>query len=142
MHGSSIECPHAVCDKFGQRHLVQLACTNNILHLEYSNSYTPFGMSTGCQAIFDMSLQVAASAVLLANVALGRPAWTPTLEHYTGYSPRDIMECCKLMHKLHVGQHNPAAATPAIRDKYAQPRFYCVSAIQSSMEVLPSHIFR
>lgn len=115
---------------------------NDVLHLLYTSSHTPFVMSFGSQAIVDMSMQVAASAVLLANVALGRPAWTPTLEHYTGYSPHDIMECCKLMHKLHVGQHNPAAATPAIRDKYAQPRFYCVSAIQSSMEVLPNHIFR
>ena len=87
-------------------------------------------------------MQVAASAVLLANVTLGRPAWTPTLEHYTGYSSCDLMECCKLMHKLHAGQHRPAAATPAIRDKYSQPKFYCVSAIQCSMDVLPNHIFR
>ena len=102
-------------------------------------AYEPDCCPDSCN--FDMSMQIAASAVLLANVGLGRSAWTPTLQHYTGYSPCDLMECCKLMHKLHVGQHSPAAATPAIRDKYAQPRFYCVSAIQSNMELLPNHIF-
>lgn len=87
-------------------------------------------------------MQIAASAVLLANVALGRSAWTPTLQHYTGYSPCDLMKCCELMHKVHTAQHRPGATTLAIRDKYSQPKFYCVSAIQSSMDVLPNYLFR
>ena len=88
------------------------------------------------------ALQIAASAVLLANVSLGRSAWTPTLQHYTGYKPCDLMECCKLMHKVHLAQHKPEATTPAIRDKYAQPKYYCVSAIRCSMDVLPHYLFR
>ena len=87
-------------------------------------------------------MQIAASAVLLANVVLGRSAWTATLQHYTGYSPCDLVECCKLMHKVHASQHKPSAATPAIRDKFSQPKFYCVSAIQSNMDSLPHYIFR
>ena len=87
-------------------------------------------------------MQIAASAVFLANVALGRSAWTPTLQHYTGYSACNLMECCKLMHKVHAALHRPGAPTSAIREKYSQPRFYCVSAIQSNMEFLPNYLFR
>ena len=132
---ASMECPFVVCYiASNQRHAGQHLCSSSRTAFEPDDSSDSH--------IVVMSLQIAASAVLLANVALGRPAWTPTLQHYTGYSPCGLVDCCKLMHKLHVGQHSPAAATPAIRDKYAQPRFYCVSAIQSNMEVLPNHMFR
>ena len=100
--------------------------------------------SVGCSVLTGscVQAQIAASAVLLANVILGRSAWTPTLQHYSGYNPCDLIECCKLMHKVHQAQHRPEAATPATRDKYAQPKYYCVSAIQSSMDVLPNYLFR
>lgn len=91
---------------------------------------------------FTWEMQVAASAVFLANFTLGRSAWTPTLQHYTGYNPCDLMECCKLMHKVHLAQHKPEATTPATRDKYAQTKYYCVSAIQSKVDMLPHYLFR
>jgi cyclin A len=91
---------------------------------------------------FVWEMQVAASAVFLANFTLGRSAWTPTLQHYTGYNPCDLMECCKLMHKVHLAQRKPEATTPATRDKYAQTKYYCVSAIQSKVDMLPHYLFR
>ncbi|KAL3133871.1 Cyclin-A1-2 [Trebouxia sp. C0010 RCD-2024] len=100
--------------------------------LEFLSSYLAELMLPEYRALQFRPSQIAASAVMLANLTLGRPAWTPTLQHYTGYSPCDIMACCKLMHKLHAGQHKPAAATPAIRDKYAQPRLYCVSSVAAA----------
>ena len=86
-------------------------------------------------------LQTAASAVFLANNMLGQAAWTPTLHHYSGYKPCDLMECVKLMHQVHLAQRT-SAATPAIRDKYAQPKFCCVSAIQGRPDAMQSSLFR
>lgn len=82
--------------------------------LECLSSYLAELMLPEYGALQFLPSQIAASAVLLANVSLGRSAWTPTLQHYTGYKPCDLMECCKLMHKVHLAQHKPEATTPAI----------------------------
>ena len=88
-----------------------------------------------------MCVQIAASAVFLAQVMLGRPGWTHTLKHYSGYNPCDLMECVKLMHQVHLAQH-PSTTTPAIRDKYGQPKFCCVSAIQGRSDLLHNCLFQ
>ncbi|KAL0039838.1 hypothetical protein WJX77_009647 [Trebouxia sp. C0004] len=110
--------------------------------LECLSSYLAELMLPEYRALQFLPSQVAASAVFLANFTLGRSAWTPTLQHYTGYNPCDLMECCKLMHKVHLAQHKPEATTPATRDKYSQTKYYCVSAIQSKVDMLPHYLFR
>lgn len=110
--------------------------------LECLSSYLAELMLPEYRALQFLPSQVAASAVFLANFTLGRSAWTPTLQHYTGYNPCDLMECCKLMHKVHLAQHKPEATTPATRDKYAQTKYYCVSAVQSKVDMLPHYLFR
>ncbi|KAL0028210.1 hypothetical protein WJX79_001945 [Trebouxia sp. C0005] len=52
--------------------------------LECLSSYLAELMLPEYRALQFLPSQVAASAVFLANFTLGRSAWTPTLQHYTG----------------------------------------------------------
>lgn len=85
-------------------------------------------------------LQIAASAVLLANHLLHRPVWGPTLQHYTQFSPSDLRSCCQLMLHVHVSNSRGAVHTCAIKDKYRQPRYFSVAAIPTRQE-LPAELF-
>lgn len=72
--------------------------------------------------------QVAAASVYLANLMLQRSPWDGNLQHYSTYSPRDISACVQALVTLHQSlSENTQLA--AIRDKYAHPRFQCVSRI-------------
>eukprot|EP00891_Asterochloris_glomerata_P009791 jgi/Astpho2/9791/fgenesh1_pm.00149_%23_28_t len=65
--------------------------------------------------------QIAASAVLLTNHTLGRPAWSSTMQHYTSYQAADLELCTRHMQVLFcrasAGNHSSA-----IRDKYNHAR--------------------
>ena len=39
---------------------------------------------------------VAAACVTVALVMLGKPHWTATLSHYSGYLPRDLRHCAQV----------------------------------------------
>jgi len=39
---------------------------------------------------------IAASCVTVALWMLGKPTWTPTLTHYSGYAPRDLRHCAQV----------------------------------------------
>ena len=84
---------------------------------------------------------VASSAIFLANFTLGRAPWTTTLAYYTGYSPRDLRECVTELHRLYVA--NRTSNLPAIREKYSQTKFKCVSTIRPQPEQagLPQELF-
>lgn len=72
---------------------------------------------------------VAASAVFLAKFTLDptkRP-WTPTLKHYTRYQPSELQICVKELHDLQCNRQG--CGLPAIREKYGQHKFKCVSTM-------------
>lgn len=60
---------------------------------------------------------IAASALLLAlrMVKIENP-WTPTLQHYSGYSTEDLFD---LTHRLYDFMRKPQAHLKTIRSKYS-----------------------
>jgi len=82
--------------------------------------------------------QTAAASVLLALHTLER-RWTPTLEHFTGYRASDLEQPVRLLHAAAERVRRPDAL-PAVRDKYATPRFKCVSKLMMPRD-LPDALF-
>jgi cyclin A len=72
--------------------------------------------------------EIAAAAVFLANLMLKRPAWDGNLQHYSGYSPRDIAPCVRALAEVHTAV-SASTSLQAIKDKYGHPRFQSVSRI-------------
>jgi cyclin A len=70
---------------------------------------------------------VAASCVLVAQWALRRPAWSPTLAHYAGYVPAQLRECATALAELLAGARR--SSLPAVREKYSQHKFKCVACV-------------
>lgn len=70
---------------------------------------------------------MAASAVALALHTVGLPAWSPTLQYYTRYSPSDIRTCVA---ELHTALRNAEVQSlQAVREKFAHSRYMRVSAM-------------
>lgn len=46
---------------------------------------------------------IAASCVTVALWMLGKPTWTPTLTHYSGYAARDLRHCAQVGHSAASG---------------------------------------
>ncbi|KAG0479283.1 hypothetical protein HPP92_010141 [Vanilla planifolia] len=71
----------------------------------------------------------AASAVFLARFTLNQeqPPWNKRLRQYTGYKVTDLKECIYLLHDLQLGKR--WSNLDAVREKYKQHRFKCVSAM-------------
>jgi cyclin A len=83
---------------------------------------------------------IAASAVFLAKLTLDPTVhpWDSTLQHYTGYKASELKECVMALHEL---QCNTKKCTlPAIREKYCQHKFKCVSKLMPPT-VLPPEYF-
>lgn len=72
---------------------------------------------------------VAASAVFLGKFTLDptKKPWTPTLKHYTRYNPSELQTCVKELHDLQCNREG--CGLPAIREKYGQHKFKCVSTM-------------
>lgn len=83
--------------------------------------------------------QVAASCTMLALYMLGKPRWSATLSHYSGYSPRDLKPCVHAVHHLFVNAKT--SSLPATRDKYASSKLAAVSQL-GAPEVLPDWLFQ
>lgn len=83
---------------------------------------------------------VAASAVFLALYTLNQPPWTPTLEHYAQYTAQDIKGCVQALHEVYVASRR-STTLPAIREKYSQHKFKCVSTIPPLEAPIPDHFF-
>ena len=83
--------------------------------------------------------QIAASAVMLALHNAGKPHWSTTLEHYTGYTPISLRECATLLHQS-CTKNAPGGSTgqqqqrdsslPAVGEKYAKENVRKVSERQ------------
>ena len=74
--------------------------------------------------------QLAAGAVALARGWLGAPAWSPTLAHYARYAGQELRPVVAALHVLaQRAASRSACALPAVREKYAAPKFKCVSGL-------------
>lgn len=83
---------------------------------------------------------VAASAVFLALYTLNQPPWTATLEHYAQYTAQEIKACVTALHEVYVASRR-STTLPAIREKYSQHKFKCVSTIPPLEAPIPEHFF-
>lgn len=83
--------------------------------------------------------QIAASCTMLALYMLGKPRWSATLTHYSGYSPKDLKSCVNALHQLFLSAKT--SSLPASRDKYASPKYGAVSQLGAA-DVLPNWLFQ
>mmetsp|Transcript_17994 Transcript_17994/g.32027 ORF Transcript_17994/g.32027 Transcript_17994/m.32027 type:complete len:243 (-) Transcript_17994:283-1011(-) len=83
--------------------------------------------------------KVAASALFLARVTLGKSAWSPTLQHCTGYNASELEDCVKDLHAFFVFARN--LSTAGVREKYALHAKMCVSTINAQSIVFPEELF-
>jgi len=83
---------------------------------------------------------IAASAVFMAKLTLdsSRHPWDSTLQHYTGYKPSELRECVVGIHEIQCNTKN--CTLPAIREKYRQHKFKCVSTLVAP-SIIPSEYF-
>ncbi|XAR61938.1 hypothetical protein NMG60_11016494 [Bertholletia excelsa] len=83
---------------------------------------------------------VAASVIYLSRFTL-RPEshpWSSTLQQFSGYKPADLKECVLILHDLQLGKRGSSLV--AVREKYRQHKFKCVSTLSSRQEI-PSCFF-
>ncbi|GER32167.1 cyclin, partial [Striga asiatica] len=79
--------------------------------------------------------QIAASAVFLARWTLDQSnhPWNSTLEHYTRYKTTELKNAVSELQELQLNTRG--CLLKAIREKYKQPKFKCVSTLCSSRQV-------
>ncbi|XP_076925073.1 G2/mitotic-specific cyclin C13-1-like [Bidens hawaiensis] len=81
---------------------------------------------------------VAASVIFLSRFTLKprSPPWNSALEKLSGYKPSDLKECVQILHDLQSGRR--AGNLVAVREKYKQHKFKCVSELSSPSAIPPS----
>eukprot|EP00271_Cylindrocystis_brebissonii_P022274 TRINITY_DN8512_c0_g2_i1.p1 TRINITY_DN8512_c0_g2~~TRINITY_DN8512_c0_g2_i1.p1 ORF type:complete len:430 (+),score=53.89 TRINITY_DN8512_c0_g2_i1:283-1572(+) len=102
------------------------------LNLEYLGNYLSELTLVEYSFLKYLPSRVAASAVFLAKLTLNpeQHPWTPTLEHYTQYRPRDLRECVLELHELQLNKR--ACTLRAIREKFKN-----VSCLPPPLEIAP-----
>jgi cyclin A len=83
---------------------------------------------------------VAASCVFVALWTLRREPWTATLRHYAGYDAEQLRDCATQLAELFAGSRRQSL--PAVREKYAQHKFKCVSQLTPPEEGLTEDLWR
>ncbi|KAL2238511.1 G2/mitotic-specific cyclin S13-7 [Sesamum indicum] len=79
---------------------------------------------------------LAASAVYAARCTLNRiPLWTETLNHHTGYSEDQLMECARLLVSFHSGAGENKLK--AVLRKYSNPERGAVALFPPARSLLP-----
>ncbi|MFS7910263.1 putative cyclin domain-containing protein [Helianthus anomalus] len=114
-------------------------CTPN-LQLEFLGYYLAELSLLDCSCIKFLPSMVAASVTFLSRFML-RPEshpWNLELEQLSGYKPSDLKECVEILHDLQSSRRG--ANLVAIREKYNQHKFKCVSGL-SSPSVIPTSFF-
>ncbi|XP_071689529.1 G2/mitotic-specific cyclin C13-1-like [Rutidosis leptorrhynchoides] len=83
---------------------------------------------------------IAASVTFLSRFILkpNSHPWNVGLEQLSGYKPSELKECVLILHDLQSSRR--AANLVAIREKYKQHKFKCVSEL-SSPTVIPDYFF-
>ncbi|KAI3465298.1 hypothetical protein Pfo_021961 [Paulownia fortunei] len=78
---------------------------------------------------------VAASVVFLSRFTLQAKLhpWNSALQSHSGYKAADLKECVGILHDLQMSRKGSALV--AVREKYKQHKFKCVSTLSSPSEV-------
>jgi cyclin A len=71
---------------------------------------------------------VAAASVYLALATLSHTAWSATLTHYTALESGELAACVDALRRCHGDAQKSTLS--AVREKYAQVKFKCVSLIK------------
>jgi cyclin A len=87
-----------------------------------------------------MPSTVAASCVFVSLWTLGRPPWGAQLRHYAGYESAQLRECVTALAEAFAGSRR--ATLPAVREKYSQHKFKCVSCLSPPEAGLTDDLFR
>uniref|UniRef100_A0ACD5YK37 Uncharacterized protein n=1 Tax=Avena sativa TaxID=4498 RepID=A0ACD5YK37_AVESA len=82
---------------------------------------------------------IAASSIFLARLTIGPDTnpWSKEMQKLTGYRPSELKDCIIAIHELQLNRKGPCL--PAIRDKYKQHRFKCVSTLLPPVEIPASY---
>ena len=75
---------------------------------------------------------VAAASVSLALATLNHKDWSATLAHYTALESGELKECVDALRRCHGAAQKSTLS--AVREKYAQVKFKCVSLIKPTTE--------
>ncbi|XP_009603340.1 putative cyclin-A3-1 [Nicotiana tabacum] len=83
---------------------------------------------------------LAAAVVFLSRFTLqpNTHPWSLALEQYSGYKAADLKECVLILHDLQLSRRGGSLV--AVRDKYKQHKFKCVSSLTSPVEI-PASFF-
>ncbi|KAL3505092.1 hypothetical protein ACH5RR_034933 [Cinchona calisaya] len=78
---------------------------------------------------------VAAAVVFLSRFTLQPKLhpWNAVLQHYSGYKPADLKECVLIIYDLQLSRRG--SSLMAVRDKYKQHKFKCVSTLSPPVEI-------
>ncbi|KAG9143647.1 hypothetical protein Leryth_017142 [Lithospermum erythrorhizon] len=78
---------------------------------------------------------VAAAVIFLTKFTLQPKLhpWNSNLQHYSGYIPTDLKECVTIIHELQLSKRGKSLV--AVRDKYKQHKFKCVSTLSAPMSI-------
>ncbi|KAJ0982080.1 hypothetical protein J5N97_010335 [Dioscorea zingiberensis] len=82
---------------------------------------------------------IAASAVFVARFTIDPDThpWDHAMQNHTGYSVAELKECIHAIHDLQLSRK--VSSLTAIREKYKQHKFKCVSALLSPSEIPESY---
>ncbi|KAG9440306.1 hypothetical protein H6P81_020471 [Aristolochia fimbriata] len=80
---------------------------------------------------------IAASVMFVSKFTLNSKIhpWTATLQSCTGYKPSELKDCILAIHDLQLNRKG--CSMEAIRGKYKQHKFKCVSSLSSPSEIPP-----
>ncbi|XP_059636409.1 putative cyclin-A3-1 [Cornus florida] len=83
---------------------------------------------------------VAASVIFLSRFTIQSKfhPWSLALQQYSGYKPADLKECVLILHDLQLSRRGGSLV--AVREKYKQHKFKCVSTLSSPAEI-PNSFF-
>ncbi|GFP83925.1 putative cyclin-a3-1 [Phtheirospermum japonicum] len=105
------------------------------LHMEFLGYYLAelSLLDYGCVKL--LPSLVAASVIFLARFVLQpkRHPWNSALQRQTGYKASDLQECVLIIHDLQLSKKG--CSLVAVRDKYKQHKFKCVSTLTSPSEI-------
>ncbi|KAF3794286.1 putative cyclin-A3-1 [Nymphaea thermarum] len=84
--------------------------------------------------------QIAASILFVARFIINPKThpWTMVLQNDTGYKPSELKVCAHIIHDLQLNKRQSTLL--AVREKYNQHKFKCVSTLNSPEEI-PSSFF-
>ncbi|XP_057845779.2 cyclin-A1-4 isoform X2 [Cryptomeria japonica] len=118
----------------------QASLEAQLLHLEFLANFLAELTLPDYSFLEYLPSLLAASAVFLAKFTLDpiKKPWTPTLKHYTRYQPRELKACVKALHELQCNKEG--CGLPAIREKYRQHKFKCVSTMVPPA-IIPAEFF-